>query len=86
MPIVGPISLETTLAFTGFVLFPESGQRQAGMKRCFYVVKSKASLSDATWTALDSFATNDNGTQRTVNDFSATGPGWFYQVEITLPP
>lgn len=56
------------------------------MKRCFYVVKSKASLSDATWTALDSFATNDNGTQRTVNDFSATGPGWFYQVEITLPP
>ena len=50
-----------------------------------YVVKSKAVLTDATWTPLGSFTTTDNGDERTVTDLNAgTGPK-FYVIEITKP-
>ena len=50
-----------------------------------YVVKSKASLTDATWTALGSSTTSDNGAERTVTDLGVGSGARFYQVEITKP-
>jgi len=50
-----------------------------------YTVKSKAGLTDATWTALTNFTTTDNGAERTILDLNAGNDLRFYEVEITLP-
>jgi hypothetical protein len=50
-----------------------------------YVVKFKDSLDAANWSALSSSFAVNSGTERTVNDTSATSANRFYRVEITLP-
>jgi uncharacterized delta-60 repeat protein len=47
-----------------------------------YVLKSKSSLTDATWSPVFDVTTEDNGTERTITHLSAGGAR-FYTIEIT---
>ena len=49
-----------------------------------YIVESRLTLADP-WQPLVSSTQSDNGTERTVTDFNATGAKKFYHVEITKP-
>ena len=50
-----------------------------------YAVKYRTALAGGTWLPLISPTQIDNGTERTITDYNATGRQKFYRVDVTAP-